>query len=1065
MAINFNIAPYFDDFEINKKFNKILFKPSLAVQARELNQLQSILQNQINGVSDVIFKPNSRVKGGELNYRHEVAYVNITSVTSIDDSFIGSRIANENGLEAVIVAVVPRTSNSSPSKVFVDYTNTDPINNLSLFQANDLITIDYMGSPFSATASATSTTGVGSIADISEGLFYSENVFVYVDKQVLVVSPNTPTLERISLGLEIIEEIITTDQDESLFDNALGTPNFAAVGADRYKVTGLLRTKESVVDENNYFELVRIFQGELESKVEDIQFNTILDLLAKRTYDESGDYIVDDFLLDVREHLDDGENRGIFLPPDGSEDKLVYILDPGRAYIRGYEVTTISNTLLETPKARETEIAEETLVPLQYQSNFIVSSASNSLPDTNANINLLEAAVVIGTAIVKSFYLISPGVYRLEVFDPVFNAGKSFTDVTNVTQPSTSFTATVDSFNYNGDQTSFVFPIPFGFVKEYLDGTVRATYRFNGTIGGNTVNFNSSEQFSANPFDYVAAVVTAGGVVLVKPDIVNITTPDNRNVELTFNSITPTDNSSVVVNAVLTKTNAVVRQKIVSSNIIETKPSASVITLDNADVFEIVSIKDETGSDITDLYKLDNGQRDTYYDFSSVSVISGTPPTGDITIEYRYFVHGGGDFFSTQSYDGIDYKDIQYFTKSSGSIFLGSALDFRNKRTASGVTTPSNSANNFVSNSSAISDFEYYLSRIDKIVLTPAGEFSVVSGESSLAPSAPDDKPNSITLYQIFVPAYTFERDDVSPKKYSYRRYTMSDIGNLNQRIENLEEVTALSLLESSVAEDTEVGSFKSGFLVDNFKSNAVSDFESVENRSVIDFSTLTCRPTFFERDINLEIESASGLVLGDGKLMLEYDEVPLITQNTATRTERIQPYIRFNFIGTMKLTPEIDTWVSTTQAPDNILDNGKIKTVTRFVDVARPPAPPPPPPPAPVRIPTTPVSFVFVEALQILVPAPATPSGLVPPGFTLIFPEPPAPPAPPQWTTIGIDPGGTFNNGLRITDTSFSNLNVRQLGIRPNNGNPIETSAGTFRVVNTLDSRGKSQQELQVLR
>ena len=47
MAINLNVTPYYNDFSANKKFNRVVFKPGVAVQARELTTLQSMLQNQI----------------------------------------------------------------------------------------------------------------------------------------------------------------------------------------------------------------------------------------------------------------------------------------------------------------------------------------------------------------------------------------------------------------------------------------------------------------------------------------------------------------------------------------------------------------------------------------------------------------------------------------------------------------------------------------------------------------------------------------------------------------------------------------------------------------------------------------------------------------------------------------------------------------------------------------------------------------------------------------------------------------------------------------------------------
>ena len=50
---DFNISPYYDDYESSKGFHRVLFKPSFAVQARELTQLQTILQNQVKNTTDV----------------------------------------------------------------------------------------------------------------------------------------------------------------------------------------------------------------------------------------------------------------------------------------------------------------------------------------------------------------------------------------------------------------------------------------------------------------------------------------------------------------------------------------------------------------------------------------------------------------------------------------------------------------------------------------------------------------------------------------------------------------------------------------------------------------------------------------------------------------------------------------------------------------------------------------------------------------------------------------------------------------------------------------------------
>ena len=59
--ISTNQSPYFDDYLFMKNFQQVLFKPNFPVQARELNQLQSILGGHIKSISDHIFKNGSKI--------------------------------------------------------------------------------------------------------------------------------------------------------------------------------------------------------------------------------------------------------------------------------------------------------------------------------------------------------------------------------------------------------------------------------------------------------------------------------------------------------------------------------------------------------------------------------------------------------------------------------------------------------------------------------------------------------------------------------------------------------------------------------------------------------------------------------------------------------------------------------------------------------------------------------------------------------------------------------------------------------------------------------------------
>ena len=62
-VIKFPTKPYFDDFEEENNFLRVLFRPGYSVQTRELNQLQTILQDQIGVLADYSIPDGSKVIG------------------------------------------------------------------------------------------------------------------------------------------------------------------------------------------------------------------------------------------------------------------------------------------------------------------------------------------------------------------------------------------------------------------------------------------------------------------------------------------------------------------------------------------------------------------------------------------------------------------------------------------------------------------------------------------------------------------------------------------------------------------------------------------------------------------------------------------------------------------------------------------------------------------------------------------------------------------------------------------------------------------------------------------
>ena len=77
LKTEFNTTPYYDDFSKDKNFLKVLFKPSIAVQTRELNQIQSLITEQISRFGDYVFKDGSPVIDGSFNVNVNVSYIKL----------------------------------------------------------------------------------------------------------------------------------------------------------------------------------------------------------------------------------------------------------------------------------------------------------------------------------------------------------------------------------------------------------------------------------------------------------------------------------------------------------------------------------------------------------------------------------------------------------------------------------------------------------------------------------------------------------------------------------------------------------------------------------------------------------------------------------------------------------------------------------------------------------------------------------------------------------------------------------------------------------------------------
>ena len=419
---NLNVSPYFDDFNEDKNFKRVLFKPGSPVQARELTQLQTILQNQLEKFGQHFFKEGSMVIPGGIGYDAKYYSVELEDtflgipISEYLDKLVGKTIKGEtSGVEASVVNyILSTTSDRGHNTLYVKYSKSgNDFSSTEFVDGENFIVpdsdIEYGNSriiatnPF-ATARPLNSTSIGSACTISDGVYFIRGYFLNVTKQTIIIDQyNNEPSGRIGLYLD--ENVVTAFDDSTLFDNAAGFSNFAAPGADRFQITTTLIKKDlDDISDANFIELLRLNVGTKEKMVEKTDYNILSDEFARRTYDESGNYYVKPFALNVRESLNDRQgNNGIYFGNQKtqqgntpSSDTMIYQLEPGKAYVRGYEVSRLGNTFLDVEKPRETkEVKKQSFVFDKTSSIFVnrVYGAPDTTLGTAATVSLRDQRI------------------------------------------------------------------------------------------------------------------------------------------------------------------------------------------------------------------------------------------------------------------------------------------------------------------------------------------------------------------------------------------------------------------------------------------------------------------------------------------------------------------------------------------------------------------------------------------------------------------------------------------------------------------------------------------------
>jgi hypothetical protein len=429
-----NISPYYDDFDGDKNFYKVLFKPGFPVQARELTTLQSILQNQVESFGGNIFKEGSMVLPGSVTFDNQFSAVKLNAINlGIDVSvyiknFIGKKITGQlSGVTASIQQVALTTDSDlvSDLTIYVKYGESGDDAETDTFQDGEQLfasenvtygnTTITAGTAFASLISQDATS-TGSAAFIDNGVYFIRGTFVEVSKQTLILDyyTNTPSYR---VGLKISETIVNAKDDPSLYDNAKGFTNFAAPGADRLKIALTLTKKEiSDTKDTDFVEILRLDEGKIKKIDSKPQYNLIRDYIAERTFDESGHYAIDEFDIKALNSLNDQiNNDGLYSEGETTEqgntpsdDLMCLQVSPGRAYVDGYDVTFDSETAVDVEKPRDTESVSNSNIPFEMGHLLRVNNVSGA-PKENETLDLYDqlggGGSVIGAARVYTFNL------------------------------------------------------------------------------------------------------------------------------------------------------------------------------------------------------------------------------------------------------------------------------------------------------------------------------------------------------------------------------------------------------------------------------------------------------------------------------------------------------------------------------------------------------------------------------------------------------------------------------------------------------------------------------------
>ena len=966
----------------SKSFLKVLFRSDFGIQSRELNAVQQHLQEQIASMGTFLFKNGSSVIGGKpsiLKTRIVRISKELNGSPISETEIVGQNLLDElTGTRFTVVDISETDEYYSLHGSFVENNNFSAsqlikIEGISQFvRTSDLYIEDQSGliarieagvyfydkyffqvEETSSIITDSSTNFTGSV-----GIVVDENFITPLTDRTLLdpsigdPNENAPGAHRFTYeykltSYQFFEEtpsnyIKIAEVASGKIRNIVEDPRLNELGRIMSEIT-YDQSGNFVVEPYNLTLFDNINRSVANIEPSSDPFRAIVTMNEPHFYQagnsvniQSDDYVgvfkidsvtTNTVTIVLEETVGVTNTSGSIF----NSSSFGVEISKGVSYVNGFKNEILGTTQFEPFRSRKTDTIEDITFSTSY-GNFIEVNNLVGVPQTRQIAFIKDVTdTTIGECVIDAFTRTDATGFRLYVSR--IKMTETFGNATSIEGSGSNFVAEIVE-NSIQDNTNLVkmFPVYNSEIKSLTeDGTspllLQRNRLYSLTFSSNsaTLGITSPTMFlNSRNFNLVGTVEANDFTIF--DSVGNILTPTSIIIDGNGTSITAqvaySGSATLQVKVAETKMPATktITDQTFEIAVIEFDAGDRKFFLPHVDVIDLTIIDTDSGNNVTKDYIFDNGQRDRFYDFASITLIQGALiPEAPVSVEYRYYTRSAANsFFTIDSYP--DREIIDNYVSEDGSVYK--TRNFVDFRTDAVSTTSIELTSGYATAplSTAVTSVEYYLSRRDIIVIGTNGKTSYIEGTPALAPSFPKVPSNSMVLFGLVVPAYTNNAADIVIKSEQIKRYTMKDINRIDRRIDRVEEELSLSLLESEAKnqrlydQDGTIR-FNTGFIVDGFQFHGLGDTENPEYKVAVDSEEKSIRPQPVIDNVKLDVgQNRSNVSVGTNELygtwFTRKFNPSLLTSNLdATKIIRIIPYTNRNFSGNVMINPPIDSW------------------------------------------------------------------------------------------------------------------------------------------------------------